>query len=71
MDDKKMQIIQELMDLLQEEMQPTGEDFGERLGRPAAVEVEIESKPEDGGEMAMDGSSEEDDLRDRLMNLRG
>jgi hypothetical protein len=34
MDDRKMQIIQDLMDQLQEELKPSGDELGERLGRP-------------------------------------
>lgn len=42
MDERKLQIIQELMEQLQEEMQPSSDDFAERLGR-AKPKVEVMS----------------------------
>ncbi len=39
MDDKQMEIIKQLMEELQETMQPSHDDLGDRLGRPKQVEV--------------------------------
>lgn len=69
-----MEIIKQLMEELQDEMQYSGEDLGERLGRPK-VEIEMKSeKPMDGDEIPMDGESDFDDpdekLKDRLMRMR-
>lgn len=84
MDNKQMQIIQELMEELQETMQYSEDDLGERLGRekPTAVKMEIEAEPlgmdhmgeDEEMEMGMEEgleSSPEDSLKKRLMKLRG
>jgi len=76
MDERKFEIIQQLMDELKEEMSYGADDLGERLGRPKpAVEmtaVEV-GEPEEMLEMEMEGEEmgEEDPLKKRLMKLRG
>jgi hypothetical protein len=57
MDDRKMQIIQELMDQLQDEMKYSPDDLGERLGRkkPELEVVKME------GELPMDDEMSGDD----------
>ncbi len=37
--DRKMEVVQQLMDELQEIMKPSSEDLGDRLGRPKQVDV--------------------------------
>jgi len=73
MNDHKMEIIEQLMEELQGLMQPDGEDFGSRLGREPKVEMKIETEePMDGDSHAMDGDlSPEDELKERLMKMRG
>ena len=76
MNSRKLEIIKQLMDELQEEMQYSEEDFGSRLGRekPTVEMMSLESEePMDGDELAMEGevSSPDDELKDRLMKLRG
>lgn len=83
MEDRKMEIIQQLMDELQEMMKPSGDELGERLGRPKQVDVMKISAGAPGmeGEDPMDDDSmgpDEDDmqaspddmLKRRLMKLR-
>lgn len=75
MEDRKMEVIQELMGELQELMQPSESDLGERLGRAPKVEVmsaEMEEEPMDGDEALMDEGMDslEDKLKQRLMKLR-
>lgn len=78
--DRKMEIIQQLMEELQEMMQPSGDDLGSRLGREPEMKLEIEAEgvePMDGEEFAMEGEDEmemegpEEKLKSRLMKLRG
>lgn len=74
MDEQKKQVILQLMGELEELMQPTGDELGERLGKPK-MEIEIESsEPMEGEEMAMDGAMEmegpEEKLKQRLMKMR-
>lgn len=84
MEDRKMQVIQSLMEELQELMQPDESDLSERLGRkkPDLEVVKVEGaldpemEAEEDGEMldeAMEGEEEspEDKLKSRLMKLRG
>lgn len=83
MDDRKMEIIKQLMDELQEEMSYGKDDLAGRLGRPEPkVEVmSLESKedPEMGLELGddeegmgdMEDCSPEDKLKSRLMKMRG
>lgn len=49
MDKKELQVIAELMDKLQEQMDPSEDDFAERLGRkkPGIEVVKVEGKMED------------------------
>jgi hypothetical protein len=76
MEDRKMQIITELMEELQGLMEYGSEDFDERLGRKKPeVEVEIlasgEGEPMAEMEDEMMEESPEDKLKNRLMKLRG
>lgn len=75
----ELKIIMDLMEQLQDEMKYSEDDLGERLGREKPkrevdvlkVEGEI---PEEMDEMSMDEeepSSPEDDLKRRLLKLRG
>jgi hypothetical protein len=82
-----LEIIQELMDDLQEKMEPSADDFNERLGKPKIDVLKIEGKlneePEESpmreampGDMEEDMMEEEmpspeDELKNRLMKLRG
>lgn len=66
----------ELMEELKCSMDPSEEDFNERLGRKkpevASIEIEAEGMPEE--EMGMEEmmpESEEDKLKSRLMKIRG
>lgn len=73
MDSKKFEIICELMDELKEEMQYGSDELGERLGRKKpeveVAKVEIEAEPfGDSEEIEVDP---DDELKDRLMKLRG
>lgn len=73
MDDQKMEIIKQLMEELQDMMQPSSDDLGDRLGRPK-VEMKVESmKPMDGDDVAMDGDMDDpdEDFKQRLMKMRG
>lgn len=74
MEDRKLEIIGQLMEELQDLMGPTADDFNERLGKPK-VEIEMKSEePMDGEDcVAMEGDYEspEDKLKSRLMKLRG
>lgn len=49
MHNKKLEIIQQLMEELKEEMQPSADDFSERLGRkkPGVEVLKIEGQVED------------------------
>jgi hypothetical protein len=50
MDDRKFELIHQLMDELQDEMSMSGDELGERLGRPKQVDVmKIHAEP-DGDE---------------------
>lgn len=76
--DRKLEIIQELMEQLQGMMDPSAEDFESRLGRekPTVEVLDLESEePMEGSEdVAMDGDLEfgpEEKLKSRLMKLRG
>jgi hypothetical protein len=82
MESKKLNIIMDLMQELQNEMEYGKEDFEERLGRPKPqVEVmkmegelpmgeEMEGDmPED--EMMMEEESPDEKLKNRIMKLRG
>ena len=75
MDDRKQEVILQLMAELEELMQPTGDELGERLGKPK-MEVAIETEePMEGDLGAMDGAEEmegpEDKLKQRLLKMRG
>lgn len=77
MDDRKMEIIQQLMQELQSEMEPDKMDFASRLGREEEMKPEVEISLEGEmpmGDEGMDGEdmeSPEDKLKKRLMSLRG
>lgn len=80
MDTKKFEIIMQLMEELKEEMQPSGDELGMRLGRKKpevdAVKMEIEAEPmeigeDEGDEMAMMEEGPEDALKSRIMKMRG
>lgn len=76
MDDRKLEIIQQLMEELQEEMSYSEGDLGGRLGREPRVEVAMEVEGEEPGmddEFAMEGDPEDPEMKfkDRLMKLRG
>jgi len=73
MDESKLQAIKELMEELIGEMEPSGEDFDMRLGKPKVEALEVEAKvPMDGDDIAMEGEfSPEDELRERIMGLKG
>lgn len=75
MEDRKMEVINQLMEELQDLMQPSGDELGERLGRPKVEAMEMDSgdMPMDGEEGAMDGDFEdpEEKLKARLLKLRG
>lgn len=73
MDDRKIEIIKQLMSELEDLMGPSADDFSERLGKPkpAVVEMSIEGEEPDedmGEEMEM---GPEDKLKQRLMKMRG
>jgi hypothetical protein len=78
MEERKFEIIQELMDELQGLMSPEADEFAERLGRekPKVEMMSIEAEDpsmEDDEEMdeeMVEGSPEES-LKNRLMKLRG
>ena len=76
MDDRKMEIIKELMGELESMMQPSGDEMGERLGRPKPS-LEVVSMEAEGDDMPMDEDMDMemeepgDDLKRRLMKLRG
>lgn len=72
MNERKLEIIKQLMAELESEMQHSCDDLGERLGRPKAeVAVEMEEPME--GELAMEGEMEspDDKFKQRIMKLRG
>lgn len=73
MDERKLEIIQQLMEELQGLMQPGADELGERLGKPK-MEVEIEAAPM-GEDMECDMPEEmaapEDKLKKRIMQMRG
>lgn len=85
MEDRKMQVISELMEELQELMQPDESDLSERLGRekPPGIEVmKLEGSVEPSLEEDQEGAdleedeemleeSPEDKLKSRLLKLRG
>lgn len=52
MDDRKLEIIKQLMEELESEMDMSHDDLGERLGRP---KVEIDMKSDKSPDMPMDG----------------
>ncbi len=82
MNDRKMEIIQSLMEELQEMMEPGSEDFSERLGRPKPdVEISMsgEMPPDEDEDMPTkspmgDDMSDEDSpdemLKNRIMKMR-
>lgn len=74
MEERKLEIIKQLMDELQGLMEPGAEDLGERLGRPK-VKVAVESvEPEVGMEDDLEGDLEmgpEDKLKERILKMRG
>jgi hypothetical protein len=73
MDDRKMQIIKQLMEELEAEMDMGADDFSSRLGKempPKEVEVSIESEmPMEDEEMLEEGPEEK--LKSRLLKMRG
>lgn len=82
MDDRKLEIIQDLMSELQDLMSPGADDFEERLGRAkpdmAVMKISAGSDEPDGdedsgdlGDMDEDFMSPEEKLKSRLMKLRG
>lgn len=76
MENRKMEIISQLMEELQEMMEPSADDFESRLGRekPKAIEIEMSAEPMEMGEeedMMMEEESPGDKLKSRLMKLRG
>lgn len=80
MEDRKFEIIKQLMEELQDEMQPNSDDFSERLGREKPS-VEVMKMSGDGDDSDMDSGmpmddddmmqSPDDKLKSRLMKLRG
>lgn len=85
MDEEKLDTIKQLMEELIEEMQPSGEDFDMRLGKPKVevmkmdagsdpdMDMDDDSMGEDSDdEMDMDHEmgSPDDMLRKRLMRLK-
>jgi hypothetical protein len=78
MDDRKMEIISQLMEELQDMMGHSSDDLGERLGRPKP-DVQVMSLDSDDpmGDDDMDSGmdddmgSPEDKLKARLMKMRG
>lgn len=64
MESRKFEIIQQLMEELQEEMQPGEEDFSSRLGRKKPgmeiLKVEGEMSPKSEGEIDMDMEGREE-----------
>lgn len=74
MDDRKFEVIQQLMDELQGMMGPSKEDFASRLGREPEVEIEVAAgEPVDGDEFTMEGDmdSPEEKLKQRVLKMRG
>ncbi len=81
MENRKLEIIQQLMEELQEEMQYGEDDLSSRLGRAPKVEVlkmEAEEPLEEEGELSMEleldeemeEESPEEKLKRRLMKIR-
>jgi hypothetical protein len=75
MEERKLEIIQQLMEELQGLMEPGADDLGERLGRPK-VEVAIESEePIDGMPADLEEADmemgPEDKLKERILKMRG
>lgn len=66
MDDRKMEIIQQLMEELQEEMKPSSDELGMRLGRPKVDVVNMHvgnpdmAQGDDDQDMDMDMSGKMD-----------
>lgn len=72
MDQSKIEQIIQLMEELREEMQPSSDELGERLGRPKVEAVSIQSDEPMDGDVAMDGELDPDEkLKDRIMKMRG
>ena len=79
MDDRKMEIIKQLMEELQDEMAYSEDDFGERLGREKPevkiMKIDTDNDGMSTGDMCMDEEMEpespEEKLKSRLMKLRG
>lgn len=75
MDKDKLRAIAELMNELVGDMEPSGEDFDMRLGKPKIDVMSMKAEsPMEGDEMAMDGDETEDpddELEQRLMRLKG
>lgn len=74
---EKFEMIKQIMEELQAEMEPGADELGERLGRPKpAIEMEIEGVPDmdgdvEGMEMELGEVGPEDELKKRLMKIRG
>ncbi len=69
MNDRKMEIIKELMDQLQEEMGHSPDELSERLGRPKPS-LEVVSMEADGGGEDMMGDEEEMEMDDPAEKLK-
>ena len=75
MEEKKLEIISQLMEELQDLMGPSEGDFSERLGKvKPEMEVKVESEGF-GGDEGMDEDeycdSPDDKLKSRILKLRG
>lgn len=78
-DDRKLEIIGQLMEELQDLMGPKEDDFGSRLGREkpdSEIMIMGSGDPGEGGDDGMDDDDEysdnpDDMLKSRLMKLRG
>lgn len=73
MEEKKLQIIGQLMQELQDLMGPGENDFSERLGRekPDMAVMKIEAGEPEGEEMMDEECDPDEGLKSRLMKLRG
>ena len=68
MENRKMEIIGQLMEELQEMMGPSSDDLGSRLGRVSPPpEVSMESEEE----MPEEFGSPDEKLKSRIMKMRG
>lgn len=83
---KELMLIKDLMDKLVEEMEPNASDFDEMLGRKSEMKPEIKSIENEGvmpeeeesedmedemPEMEDEESSPEEELKRRIMKMRG